>query len=526
MKLSITQFAGMAPIIPNNLLPNNNASECLNARREGVSIVPIREMLSSGFAAANTVNSWSLYPFDKTKTLTRTDDADFIRGPIANDEWDRVYIAGDSLAPQVAYKSGGSVNLVTLGINPPPTPTIPTDWNTKVPSDSTITVVRAIYYVTAVTALGEESEPSDVTQVINRWDLANVPITLGASNDSRAAKRRIYRSEAGGEYNLVVELPASTNSYTDSVYSDNLGYVCESEEFNAPPSNLGGLTLVANGFIAGFFENTVCFCEPYYPHAWPIDYQYALPATITGIVVVAGAVIVTTEGNPWMFSGSHPSAMTQTRLDIRAGNLSRRGLVDLGDFALYPTQEGLMMIGSGGANIVTKQFLSRDQWLALEPSTFKAFRYRGTYLCFGNAGSFIFDLETGYWPITISDVSTDRVINGHYDDEQDTLYLLIKHADDSRSVMTFDSGDKRSMVWKSREFILTPSAVFSAARVDAEAAVDFSLLGDDWYSFAKSVTNDNGFRLPAGKPKRLSVSLTSSDQVNVVTLASSKSEVL
>src|SRR5690606_21607547 len=160
------------------------ASETYNARMEGGSLVPIRDLQASGFSApATTVNSWAIYPFDKTKVLTRTDDADFIRGPIANDAWKRVYMAGSSAVPQVACVYGSALATPTRGINMPPTPTVPTSWDTALPTHANAQVLRCAYDVTAVTARGEESEPSVTTQIITRWDGATIPLTLGASND-------------------------------------------------------------------------------------------------------------------------------------------------------------------------------------------------------------------------------------------------------------------------------------------------------------------------------------------------------
>lgn len=526
MKLSITQFAGEMPVVAPQLLPENYASETYNARMEGGSLVPIRDLQASGFSApATTVNSWAIYPFDKTKVLTRTDDADFIRGPIANDAWKRVYMAGSSAVPQVAFLSGSTLTTANLGINKPPTPTVPTSWETALPTDPNAQVLRCAYYVTAVTARGEESEPSVTTQIINRWDGATIPLTLGASNDSRAATRRIYRSEGGGVFNFVAEIAAGTTTYNDSVYSNSLGAPCNSESWNPPPAGLKGLTMFGNGFMAGFFDNTLCFSEPYHPHAWPLDYQLAFPDDIVSLAMVGGSLVVTTTGNPWIVSGTHPSAMSQTGLDVRAACLSRRGHVDMGDYSLYPTSEGLMMAGPSGMQLVSKGVYSRQQWLALNPSSFRAFRYRDQYLCFGSVKSFIFNMESGVFPLQLTGDPGDTVLNGHYQADDDKLYLLIQHSNNSRSVQIFDAGDNKTLVWKSREFVLTPDVVMSAARIDADASATLTLTGDN-YAFTTTVATDKGFRLPAGRPRRLTMQVQCAGRVNVLTVASSMGELL
>lgn len=526
MRLRIAQFAGEMPIVAPNLLPENYATETLNARMEGGSLVPIRSMAASAYPnPASNVKSWSIYPFNKSHVLTRTDEADFVRGPLANDAWSRVYIAGDALPPQVAFSSGGAVSVVNLGINKPQTPTVPSSWNDAEPPNPDSQVVRCAYYVTAVTSRGEESEPSETTQIINRWDGASIPITLGANNDSRAATRRIYRTEGGGTFNFVAEIPVSNTTYLDSVTSANLKMPCQSETWNPPPTSLKGLTMVGNGFMAGFFNNTLCFCEPYHPHAWPLDYQLAFPDDVVSIASVGGALVVATKGSPWIVAGGHPAAMQQTPLDVRAACLSRRGHVDMGDYSLYPTNDGLMMASPNGMQLVSQGIYSRHQWGALQPHTFKAFRYRGRYLCFAANFAFIFDLESGVFPLQVTEQAGDTVIDGHYQADENHLYLLIQHSNNTLSVQIFDEGSNKTMRWKSREFVLSPTMVFSAGRIDADSAAEITLSGEG-YAFSYTANNDNGFRLPSGRPRRLTIEVSSSGRVNELTLASSMGELI
>jgi hypothetical protein len=525
MKINIAKFAGELPVVAEHLLPENYATKTMNARMEGGSLVPIKDLLSTTFIVDDAVNSWAIYPFDKTKVLTRTDQANFVRGPLANDEWNRVYIAGSTLSPEVAFTSAGVLSTAELGINKPPTPTVASSWNDAEPPSPDYQIVRCAYYVTNVTLRGEESVPSDTTQIVNRWDGAVIPVDLGAGNDSRATHRRLYRSEGGGVFNFIREDPVSTTSADDYRKSADLGAPCNSESFNHPESDLQGLTMVGNGFLVGFFANTVCFCEPYYPHAWPIDYQYSFYDDVVGVSVVAGAVIVTTKGSPFLVMGSHPSAMNQTKMDIVASNLSRLGQVDMGNYALYPTSEGLMLASTSEMRIISTGVVSREQWLNLDPASFKAFRYRGQYLCFGDTLSFVFNMEHGIFPLEISGLPADKVMSGHYQADEDCLYLLISHDDGSKSVAKFDSGLNKTLSWESREFILNKQSVLSAGRIDADDSAVITLTGDN-YNFSRAVINDTGFRLPAGKPKRIKIKLQSAGRINTVTLASSMGELL
>ena len=531
MKIQFSQMKGMIPVLDDNLLPEGFASRTLNCRPEGDGVVPFKLPVEAGFSIAAGVKSWSLYHYDKTETLSRTDNADFLRGPIANDAYNRMYAAGDSEKPQVYYSVGGSSPLFAdLAIKVPNTPSVSSSWNNADPGDPSIPVYNSVYYVTGVTILGEESAPSDVTQVIQRWDTALVPVSLGSNNDSRVVKRRLYRSDAGGDFQLVLEAVAGINTINDGKDTAQLGYVCESENFNAPPDNLEGLVNAGNGYMASWFENTVCFCEPYYPHAWPIDYQYSIPATVKGMAATQGALIVTTDSQPYVFQGTHPGGISILKLDLRAPNLSRRGIVDMGETAFYPSTEGLVAIGAGGANVITREIFSKEQWLALDPASFVAFRYRSFYLCFASTGAFAFDPAKGYWPLEITGVDGDQVLDGHYDDETDTLYLLVKSGDDSLTVFEFDSGSNMQMLWESREHVRPGRAVISSGRLDSEAEAALTLVGShrgsEVYSSSHTTSTDEGFRFSPGFYSRFKVRLESEDRINSAAIASTKAELL
>ena len=96
-------------------------------------------------------------------------------------------------------------------------------------------------------------------------------------------KIRLYRSNAGSAaaaFQFVADITLGPGSYTDTITQvAGLGEVLPSESWDAPPGSLIGLNLGGNGIAAGFTlaegEGTsrLCFSEPYYPHAWPPEYQ-------------------------------------------------------------------------------------------------------------------------------------------------------------------------------------------------------------------------------------------------------------
>lgn len=522
MKLSLTKLAGEMPIVSDKLLPENAASYCRNARSEGGSLIPLND-LGAEFTVTGKTNqtrSAYKYPHNRSVWLTSDHEVDFVRGPIANDAWNRVYQTGDGV-PKLSGSDVAGSSFRELGLIKP-------SISTVARTDGTTTVIPAdkfkldcAYYSTFVSSYGEESEPSDPSAIAERYDGLSMRITFGDNADPQAVSRRIYRTEGAGTYNFVTEVPIAFDYFDDNIDSDELGAPCGSESYNKPDPSMQGIASLGNGILMGFFGNTICFCEPYYPHAWPIEYQYSVPDIVTGISATSGGVLVVTEGDPWFLSGIHPAAISQTRIDQSFPCLNRRGLVDMGEYALYPTNDGLAYASTGGIEIISRKIINRSQWAALGISSFNAFRYRGSYLCFYTGGGFIFNPDAGLFFFD----TNYAVRSGYYDSYSDELILVTEQAG-VVSIRAFDQGDPTEIIWRSRQFILPARIGFSAMRIDAEGSAQVSITGSDNYNHIETITTDDGSRLPAGRPRELQIEVKSQARINSISLATSMSELL
>ena len=115
-------------------------------------------------------------------------------------------------------------------------------------------------------------------------------------------------------------------------------------------------------------------------------------------------------------------------------------------------------------------------------------------------------------------------MSGHYQSDEDKLYLLVKESGTVK-VKVFDSGTNLTMTWVSKDFQSFVGSVYSCARVDADQSVTFKITGDN-YTYTRVVSNDIGFRLPSGRPRKLTIELQSAGRINTVTLASNMAELL
>jgi hypothetical protein len=508
MKLQHAAFRGELPILDARLLPENNAQIARNLDLRRGTLRPQRDTLTADQLPA-TINPANLWRYDQGNagagfwfSWGSQYDIDVVRSPVANDAYARVYWTGQGSPKMstIAIATGGAgpypSDWYELGVPAPqssPVIAVPSG-RTEVPD----TAVEVSYVVTMVTEYGEEGPPSDPSGTALRWDAVigapangHLDITLPSvpAGDYNITKKRLYRVESGGLYQLVAELTAATATYTDNVLSEALGLTLASTLWDGPDPNMTGLTALPGGILAGFFGNTLAFSEPYLPHAWPVSYQLAFADPIVAIAAVSGGLVVTTTGQPWLVTGSSPEAMAQMELDVNQPCIAKRSMVDMGGYAIYAGYDGLVAIGGAEAQVITANTLTRDQWQALNPETIHGYRYDGAYLGFYSGGSFRFTPGVG---IEFFDVQAD---GGYYDIAEDILYLI-----QGANIAQWDKGAPLTYTWRSRVHELPPgSAAFTCGQVIADSyPVRLLVYADSQTVLDFAIPSAAMFRMPAG----------------------------
>lgn len=287
------------------------------------------------------------------------------------------------------------------------------------------------YIATFVTNWGEESAPSAVSSIIELDQNDKVTITRptlpGASYASRFIdKWRLYRTNTGSEasaFQFVAELGIGVASYEDRRKSAELSEVCPTTTWVEPPAKLAGLKGMPNGVMAGFFGNTVAFCEPYVPYAWPVEYQIVTEYPIVGLGVFGQTLFVGTTGNPYFISGADSASMSAQKLDSSQSCASRKSIVGVEGGVIYASPDGLCLAGPNGVQVITQSLYAREDWQKLNPATMMAATHENIYYLFydnGAAGCLAFDLQSkklGRINLTADALFTDLLT--------DTLYVAL-----------------------------------------------------------------------------------------------------
>ena len=135
----------------------------------------------------------------------------------------------------------------------------------------------------------------------------------------------------------------------------------------------------------GFKSNEIWFSEAYRPHAWPPGYVITTEFPIVGLGVCGQAIVVCTQGTPYIVNGVNPSAMALTKINLPEPCLHRGSIVSTDTTVLYTSQNGLIQIAQSGAGSnITEGWVSRERWQELTPTQhMRAIKHATSYFAFG-----------------------------------------------------------------------------------------------------------------------------------------------
>lgn len=475
MRIQIPSFKGIVPLGDPRVLAPEIAVEAVNCRFERGNLEPYKELTT--LPTSLNFGAKSIFLYSDIHWLSWNKDVDVILSPVIDDDYNSVIWTGD-VEPRIGYNDS-----VTGSATPPDgfTP-----LGVPMRENAPITIVDTLdneqdefetendetrfYLYTYVNNRGQESAPSVVS---NKVELKNPDATVrlqlptmdsALTGDRQITDIRIYRTGTTletSDFYYVTQLPVARagTTYDDSA-TELQGTTLDTYNHEPPNEDMIGICAMPNGIACGFFDKTICFSEPYLPYAWNSDNQQATEHKIVALSVIGNSVVVGTEGNPYIFSGVNPSAISGVKLELKQACVSKRSMVDMGDYALYASPDGLVMVTGQSAELITKTIIRRDQWQEkYKPSTIHACHFEGKYIAFyDNSKGFIYD------PQTQTLVDLDFYADGTYNDlKNDKLYLI----KDNALQVWDDDVVLKPMRWKKR-FELNGRTLPCCMRVESD----------------------------------------------------------
>ena len=582
--LKITGFSGEIPRTAERLLPVVAAQQAENINLTSGEIRPVRQVEEAFDPSIGVLKAAYRATYGAAeKWHAWTTDIDIVRGPFSYDVEPRFYWTGDGV-PRYASFANFGVTDFALGL---PAPTVKPSVSCAGGTGASIN--RTYLYTFYNPTTGEESAGSPVADIaaghvsgtwtVNGFSAAPLNPTAAAYNVAGLVQRLYRTSGTSAKFQLVVQRLASSSPWIDAV-SDAamLGDEYISASWQPPPPNLRGLISLPNGSLCGFTDNTICFSEPYQPHAWPRSYRYGTDYAMVGIASFGTTVVACTTSYPYVTSGSDPQSVNLERIDNAWPCLSKRSVTSVGDGVVFATTHGIAFVGMTGASIFTKDLFTREEWEPLNPASMVcAFAEDRLHVVFKPAVGttkmlIISPGESAY--LTRSTLEPNEL----YKDPSNGLLYLV-----GPTVQKYNSklGAPIPFNWLSKELELPTPVNFGAAKVEyksnmtedevndvaiayaADLAANavlistnktFGAYGDDAYNvrtingsaikpptttgdllaitfytergevFSKFVTSQEAFRLPSGfKHSFISIRLTGNVRIKSVRMAETMS---
>jgi len=491
----INRFSGIAPAISTRLLAEQFGQTAQNIDFEAGRVTPITDETTVGPVLASTTKGSIFYHESGGRWLQWNEDyVKAVEGPIPGDNEHRLYWTGEGVYPRMSHLDA----IGTSGVSPAvsyrlgiPAPAALGVSSVNGTIDPDVEPIDVAYVMTWVSNFGEEGPPSPVTATktftpstqtitITRPSLPSGQYAVSAAQGDfpYVAKWRLYRSAVGStqaSFLLAKEDAITATTFTDSLEPAQLLEVLPSESWIEPPNDdtttypdgpMQGLIPVANGVFAGFTGKRLCLSEAFLPHAWPISYRITVERDIVAIGTTGNGIVCLTEGKPYFVTGTDPSAMVATEIDLAQSCINKFSVVDMGDYVLYAGPDGLCAVSGSEGKVVTEGFISPKQWNAdFAPSTIKAFLHEGTYVAFhGTTDGWVFDPRGEASAISTTN-SSGAVRGGWYNPKDGTSNLII-----AGLIRKYrGSSTNKTSVWKSKKFVAPNPTSMAWVYIHAES---------------------------------------------------------
>lgn len=391
-----------------------------------------------------------------------------------------------------------------------------------------VALIDTRYYIyTYVTDWNEESAPSPVSErlEVDQNDTVTVGITAPPA-ERHIQKWRLYRSNSGSTstaFQFVGEFDVSARTYEDAVKASDLLEPCPSVAWLEPPQKLRGLVGMPNGVMAGYFDNTVCFCEPYIPYAWPVEYQLTTEHPIVGLGVYGQTLFVGTTGRPYLISGADSASMSQIKTDSAQSCASARSIVSIAGGVVFASPDGLCLASNGGISLLTAQLFAREDWQKLDPTTMFASHHEDVYyLFYQGAGGGCLTLDFAAKKLGRIDAGSVTAVYSEL--LTDALYAL-----DGTEIKHIHGGSEHRLgKWHSPKIVMPQQVSVSWLKVYGDQTVSdpatVEIYADGALRHTATAGSIEPQRLPSGRWLEYEIVVKSKARITRVVLAGSTQE--
>ena len=241
-------------------------------------------------------------------------------------------------------------------------------------------------------------------------DGSSANIVRQPSADDLGEFLRIYRfSTRQGGFILVGEVRTNIQYFSDYIppgYETELPFL-RTSNFLSPPENITGHLFTSQGRYLVASRNRVYISPVGVSHAFIQDVVFPCNE-VMGFIDTAQAIIVVTDNRPFAMvirDGEDGLQVAIEPIDAPYPCVSSGSVVDMGEFGIYASHEGLVAVGSGYLGIITAEIFTERQWKKLDPAGIKGIRFNDYYLGCSDECCFLFNPVLRYFTF-VDDFST------------------------------------------------------------------------------------------------------------------------
>lgn len=541
MRIAITAFGGISPLIEPLSLSDFAAQVALNFRVDGGDLRPINGTapvpgVTLGRAVDGTIKTIYRYGQDAASEtqywLQFLNDVSVQRAMIPGDTLERTFWTGDGGLPKAGdaslINSGYPTRLPgsshQLGLPQPPKPTVTVSGTGSGSSTATYHAYRT-RYVNQWGDLGPASEPSDVVAVLPGQTVNITQPTYGTAYNGQLVKTYFHRSVEGVYFWIgeqAFNLGAAFVDTMDSASSD----ILDSVPYDPPPADLHSLVGLPNGSFAGASGLDLRLTPAYKPYAWPDNYRYPVDYKIVGLCPFGQSIVILTAGGPFIATAMDPGSVIPDKVrSFPHACSSRRSIVETVKGVIYASPSGLCLINPGvEATLLTERMFTREQWQAMfKPESIHAYYHAGKYIAFYNNGTtqggFIFDPNDARAPLVPISIYATA---GYVDRLSGNLFLVVGGV-----LHKWGAGSPLTAKFRSKRFMFAWETSWPYMQVIARGyPVTVRLFGDESPTplMERSVTDSKPFSLPPVRYRFLDIEVEAASAVVGIFMATSVGE--
>jgi hypothetical protein len=476
LQISNSQLASNCKLTSGELAPWRIPSFVTTLQKYAFNSSPVKSLYRLNYNGNDYWLHWTASELNGGEVVKvfNSPTVDDTYGRIYFNKGGKLYVTTGALATTGAHQRY-PIAAYELGIVPPTAAPTVTEGTSGTLPDVTVT-----YIVTYVSEFGEESSPSEAVSATgkpvtgsNSWTIGLPTLPTQSADEVPYAFVNVYRTytlpDGTATYYLVDQIDKDEVSYVDTLPDENLilNETLPSLEWANPPEDITSFTYMGNGVFAVISGNTLYLSEPYQPHSFPVTYRRSIGVDAVAIEAIGNSLIVLTNGDPIVLTGTDPTFLSDSKLDINQPCLSAASVVNLGHAVAYMSPVGLVFAGLGGSNVATRPLFAKSDWLEISPNSASiATRYDDGVLFLTATHGY---LMTPSEPLSVlSSFTVTEVTSLYTDTENGNLYYVR-----NGGLYKWDSGDdKLAYLWRSRVELWPNHLNLGACKIVSNAVAD------------------------------------------------------